>query len=52
MNVPKLIISILAITFGIFMIVYGEMDDSPGGQGLGLIAVIFGIVGMVKGKRK
>lgn len=34
------------------MIVYGEIDDSPGGQLLGLLAVSIGIVGMVKDKKK
>jgi hypothetical protein len=28
---------VLAIAFGLFMFVYGGYDDSPGGQGLGLI---------------
>lgn len=34
------------------MIVYGEMDDSPGGQFLGLLAVIAGIVGIIKSRKK
>lgn len=52
MNKSKIIISILAILFGIFMFVYGGYDDSPGGQGLGILAVIIGIVGIIKGKKK
>jgi len=52
MNKIKLISSILAILFGIFMVVYGGYDDSPGGQLLGLFLVIAGIVVMVKSKRK
>jgi hypothetical protein len=43
---------ILAITFGVFMIVYGEMDDSPGGQFLGLLAIIVGIASVVKSRKK
>jgi len=43
---------VLAILFGIFMFVYGEYDDSPGGQLIGLIAVIIGIVGLIKNKKK
>ncbi len=39
----KITLSILAILFGAFLVVYGGYDDSPGAQGLGLIAVIFGI---------
>jgi hypothetical protein len=52
MNVTKILLSILAIAFGVFMFVYGEMDDSPGGQLLGLVAVILGIVGVIKSWRK
>ncbi len=52
MNITRLLYSILAITAGAFMIVYGEMDDSPGGQLLGLIAVIAGIVGVVKSRKR
>ncbi|MFH1392966.1 MAG: hypothetical protein ABIG73_01095 [Patescibacteria group bacterium] len=52
MNKSRIIYSILAILFGVFMFVYGEIDDSPGGQLLGLIAVIIGIVGVIKSKKK
>ncbi len=34
------------------MIVYGEIDDSPGGQLIGLLAIIIGIAGLVKSKKK
>jgi len=34
------------------MFVYGEYDDSPGGQLLGLLIVISGIVGIVNSKKK
>ena len=43
---------VLAILLGIFMFVYGGYDDSPGGQLLGLMVVIIGIVGATKGKKK
>ena len=33
------------------MFVYGGYDDSPGGQLLGLVAFVFGIVGVVKSKK-
>jgi hypothetical protein len=48
----KILSFILLICFGIFMFVYGEYDDSPGGQGLGLLIFIGGIVGIVKTKKK
>ena len=34
------------------MFVYGEIDDSPGGQVLGLIVVIIGTAGIIKSKKK
>ena len=34
------------------MFVYGEYDDSPGGQLLGLVVAIVGVVGLIKNKRK
>jgi len=34
------------------MFIYGGYDDSPGAQGLGLVLVIFGIVGAIKSKKK
>ena len=52
MKKTRLIYSTLAIAFGIFMVVYGEMDDSPGGQLLGLLAVILGMVGVIKSRKK
>ena len=52
MNKNRTIYSIFAISFGAFMFVYGEIDDSPGGQILGLMLVIIGIVGIIKSKKK
>lgn len=51
MNKRRILISILAIAFGVFMFVFGEFDDSPGGQLIGVIAGIFGIVGLIKSKK-
>ena len=52
MNKIKIIVFIILLLFGAFMFVYGEIDDSPGGQLLGLAAVIGGIVGLIKRKKK
>lgn len=52
MNITKILFSLLAILFGVFMVVYGEYDDSPGGQLLGLVLFFLGIVGMVKSRKK
>jgi hypothetical protein len=51
MQTLKLLGFVLAIAFGGFMIAYGEMDDSPGGQLLGLVALIIGIVGVTRNLR-
>lgn len=48
----RIIYFVFAILFGVFIFVYGEYDDSPGGQLLGLLAVIVGIVGLIKNKKK
>lgn len=52
MNKIRILYSILAILFGAFMFVFGEIDDSPGCQLLGLLVVILGIVGLIKSKKK
>jgi len=51
-SILGILFGILAISFGIFMFVYGEFDDSPGGQVLGLIVFIVGIVGIIKSRKK
>jgi len=52
MHKSRILYSILALSFGVFFVVYGEIDDSPGGQLLGLLAVIVGIVGVIRAKKK
>lgn len=47
-NHLKIIYFVIAILFGVFMFVYGELDDSPGGQLLGLIVFIIGFIGLIK----
>jgi len=51
MNKLKVLGFVLAILFGAFLVVYGGYDDSPGGQLVGLLAVILGIVGIIKRKK-
>ena len=50
--ISKIILFILVILFGIFLFVYGGYDDSPGGQLLGLVIIIVGIIGIVKTNKK
>jgi len=51
MKIIKTILFILAILFGIFLFIYGGYDDSPGAQGLGLLIVVGGIVGIIKNRK-
>ena len=43
--------SMLAVLVGIFLIVFGGYDDSPGGQLIGLLLTIFGLVRLVTGRK-
>jgi len=47
----KILYFIFAILFGAFMFVYGEFDNSPGGQLIGLIVFIIGIVGLIANRK-
>jgi hypothetical protein len=48
----KISLYILAIAFGIFLVIYGGIDDSPGGQLMGLGIAVVGILGIVRRLRK
>lgn len=48
----RVILPVIAIALGIFMIIYGGYDDSPGAQLLGLLIVIGSIVGLIKIRKK
>ena len=48
----KIILSILAILLGVFFIIFGGYDDSPGLQGIGLILIVAIIVIVIRGKKK
>ena len=43
---------ILIILLGVFFIVFGEFDDSPGLQGIGLILIIAIVVIVIRGRKK
>jgi hypothetical protein len=47
-----LIYSLLAIALGAALFVFGEYDDSPGGQLLGLAAMVLGVAGLVRSREK
>ena len=48
----RILYFVFAILFGVFMFVYGEFDDSPGGQLIGLISFIIGVVGLIMNKKE
>jgi hypothetical protein len=52
MKISRILTFVLVIMLGIFMFVYGGYDDSPGGQGIGVVAVIIGIVGLIRKQKK
>jgi drug/metabolite transporter (DMT)-like permease len=50
MNTRKLILSVLAILFGAFLVVFGGYNDSPGAQLLGLVLAVIGIFVAIKSR--
>jgi len=44
----KILYFTLIIIIGLFLFIYGGIDDSPGGQMLGLLAVLGGFIGIIK----
>jgi hypothetical protein len=48
----KILGSALLISLGLLAIVFGEADDSPGLQGLGLILIISVLVFAYRGRRQ
>ena len=44
----KILYFILIIIIGSLLFVYGGIDDSPGGQMLGLLAVLGSFIGIIK----
>lgn len=51
-NILHWIFKILTIFLGIFFIVFGEQDDSPGAQMIGLVMVVAIIITIIKNIRK
>ena len=44
MKYVAVLVALLAVALGLMAIVYGEADDSPGGQLIGVAFVVAGIV--------
>ena len=47
MTAVKILQVLLSLVGGALLIGYGGMDDSPGAQGIGLLAVIWSLVVLV-----
>ena len=52
MQLIKIIGLLAAVLFGVFLIIFGEQDDSPGAQGLGLILALTGAWNICIQRRK
>lgn len=48
----KLLGAVLGILAGAFAMVFGEFDDSPGLQGLGMLLIIFIVYRVIREWRK
>jgi hypothetical protein len=48
MTIVNILGAVFALGFGVFMFIYGGYDDSPGGQLLGVVLAVGGIVGLIK----
>lgn len=52
MSKIKIIFFILLVLLGVFLFIFGEYDDSPGGQMLGLIIIALDIIWLVRNRKK
>ena len=51
-NKRRIIHFTFVILLGLLMFIFAGIDDSPGGQLLGFIIVIFGVIGIIKNRKK
>ncbi|WP_222267043.1 hypothetical protein [Modestobacter marinus] len=51
-HLPLVVGTALAVALGVFAVVYGESDDSPGLQGLGALLVLGAIAYAVRALRR
>ena len=52
MKIIKILALIIVVSFGVFMFVYGEYDDSPGGQVLGVLVVVIPTIFLIRARKK
>ena len=48
----RYVLAVLAVALGVAAVVYGEADDSPGLQGLGVLLVIGAVAFAVRAARR
>jgi len=51
MKKRRILYFILAILAGVFMVAYAGIDDSPGGQVIGLVIIIVNVVLILRKKK-
>lgn len=47
----KIVLFVVLVFIGLFFFVFGEYDDSPGGQLLGVVVAALGIWGIIKNRK-
>jgi hypothetical protein len=47
----RLLLKILGLFIGVFAMVFGEFDDSPGLQGLGMLLILYILYTFYKNRR-
>lgn len=52
MKIPTILYALVAFIVGATLFVYAEIDDSPGGQLIGVVVALTGIVAVIKGRKK
>lgn len=50
-RIVEILSYVLMIPAGVFLIVFGEADDSPGAQFLGLVIAALGFWGMIRRRK-
>ena len=48
----KIVLAVLVVLLGVFFIIFGGYDDSPGLQGIGLVLIIATVIILIRGRKK
>lgn len=52
MSKRRIVYSLLAIVFGMAVIIFGGIDDSPGGQAIGFLLIVITVIGLIRNRNK